>query len=599
MSKKDRTQGQSLLGGAMLLMITTVIVHVIGIIYKIPITAILGPVGRGYFTNAYEIYTPLYAISMAGLPVALSKMVSERMATGRFKEVHAVRKEAQKLYLITGMTGTIILWALAWPYTHAAVGSIHTPEAFWSIMMIAPSILFACMMSSYRGYYEGLRNMAPTGYSQVFETIGKLVFGLILAKWVQIHGLSQFEQGKAVYGTVCKTGEEAASAIAPFSAAAAILGVTLGTILGLIYLVIRHYVIGDGITPQMLEGSPEPESGKSLRSQIIKFAIPVVTSSLVLNVTNLIDSWTVNNRVKAAVDKAPEVFHQMYQVQLAASNVVDKDIKSYLYGAYGVALDFRNLIPTIIMTLGLSAIPVLSGAWATKDHEKMRSSISTVLKTATLLAVPTGFVMAVLAEPVLRILYVGTNAESSITISAPFVAIYGYFALLLSISTPITNMLQAIGRADVPLKALAVGASLKIICNFTLCGMPSINIKGAPVGTIVCYLYIVTHNLIVLLKETKVKVDWVNVVLKPFAAGALSGGVAWGVYQLFVRILPVGAPGSRMAGFTWATLIALTVSILAWLVFLGLLKVLTKHDIESLPKGKKVAKVLEKLHVIG
>ena len=79
----------------------------------------------------------------------------------------------------------------------------------------------------------------------------------------------------------------------------------------------------------------------------------------------------------------------------------------------------------------------------------------------------------------------------------------------------------------------------------------------------------------------------------------MSGGVAWGVYQLFVRILPVGAPGSRMAGFTWATLIALTVSILAWLVFLGLLKVLTKHDIESLPKGKKVAKVLEKLHVIG
>ena len=599
MSKKDRTQGQSLLGGAMLLMITTVIVHVIGIIYKIPITAILGPVGRGYFTNAYEIYTPLYAISMAGLPVALSKMVSERMATGRYREVHAVRKEAQKLYLITGMAGTLILWALAWPYTHAAVGSIHTPEAFWSIMMIAPSILFACMMSSYRGYYEGLRNMAPTGYSQVFETFGKLVFGLILAKWVQVHGLAQFQNGQPVYGTVCKDTTEAMSAIAPFSAAAAIMGVTLGTILGLIYLVIRHHVIGDGITPQMLEGSPEPENGKSLRSQIIKFAIPVVTSSLVLNITNLIDSWTVNNRVKAAVDKAPEVFHRMYEAELALSNVVDKDIKSYLYGAYGVALDFRNLIPTIIMTLGLSAIPVLSGAWATKDQEKMRSSISTVLKTATLLAVPTGFVMAVLAEPILRILYTGTNAESSISISAPFIAIYGVFALLLSISTPITNMLQAIGRADVPLKALAVGASLKIICDFTLCGIPTINIKGAPVGTIVCYIYIVTHNLIVLLRQTKVKIDWKNVFWKPFTAGALSGGVAWGVYQFFMHVLPAGAPGSRFANFTWATLIALTVSILAWVVFLGLVHVLNRQDIESLPKGKKIAKVLEKVHIIG
>ena len=594
MSKKDRTQGQSLLGGAMLLMITTVIVHVIGIIYKIPITAILGPVGRGYFTNAYEIYTPLYAISMAGMPVALSKMVSERMATGRYREVHAVRKEAQKLYLITGMAGTLILWALAWPYTHAAVGSIHTPEAFWSIMMIAPSILFACMMSSYRGYYEGLRNMAPTGYSQVFETFGKLVFGLILAKWVQVHGLAQFQNGQPVYGTVCKDTTEAMSAIAPFSAAAAIMGVTLGTILGLIYLVIRHHVNGDGITPQMLEGSPEPENGKSLRSQIIKFAIPVVTSSLVLNITNLIDSWTVNNRVKAAVDKAPEVFHRMYEAELALSNVVDKDIKSYLYGAYGVALDFRNLIPTIIMTLGLSAIPVLSGAWATKDQEKMRSSISTVLKTATLLAVPTGFVMAVLSEPILRILYTGTNAESSIPISAPFIAIYGVFALLLSISTPITNMLQAIGRADVPLKALAVGASLKIICDFTLCGIPTINIKGAPVGTIVCYIYIVTHNLIVLLRQTKVKIDWKNVFWKPFTAGALSGGVAWGVYQFFMHVLPAGAPGSRFANFTWATLIALTVSILAWVVFLGLIHVLNRQDIESLPKGKKIAKTSKK-----
>ena len=599
MPKKDRTGGQSLLGGAMLLMITTIIVHVIGIIYKIPITAILGPVGRGYFTNAYEIYTPLYAISMAGLPVALSKMVSERMATGQYREVHAVRKEAQKLYLITGMTGTVILWLLAWPYTHATVGSIHTPEAFWSIMMIAPSILFACMMSSYRGYYEGLRNMAPTGYSQVFETLGKLVFGLVLAVWVRDRGLAQYEAGEAVYGTVCHSAEEAASAIAPFSAAAAIFGVTLGTVLGLIYLVIRHHVIGDGITQEMLAGSPAPEAGKELRSKIIRFAIPVVTSSLVLNVTNLIDAWTVNNRVQAAVMKDPSVFHTMYALEFAASNVVDKDIKSYLYGAYGVALDFRNLIPTIIMTLGLSAIPVLSGAWATKDHEKMRSSIQTVLKTATLLAVPTGFVMAALAEPVLKILYVGTNAESSITISAPFIAIYGIFALILSISTPITNMLQAIGRADVPLKALAVGASLKILCDFTLCGIPSINIKGAPVGTIVCYIYIITHNLVVLLKQTKVKVDWKNVFLKPFTAGALAGVSAYYIYLIFERILPVGLEGSRNANFTWATLIALFGSIVLWLIFLAVLRVLNREDIEALPKGKKIAKVLEKLKVIS
>ncbi len=592
MAEKQK-QGQSLVSGAMFLMLTTVLVHIIGVIYKIPLTATIGTVGRGYFTSAYEIYTPIYAISMAGLPVAVSKMVSERYATGKYREVREIRAVARKIYLATGLIGTAVLLLLAYPYTHWSF-FIHTPNAFWSVVMIAPSILFCCMMSSYRGYYEGLRDMAPTGYSQLLEALGKLVFGLLLAKYVQRIGLNQFQESGVVFGIACKNAQEASSAIAPYSAAAAISGVTLGTILGLIYLQIRHRTKGDGITREMLKASPEPKDRKSIRKELINFAIPVVTSSLVLNITNLIDTWSIQNRLYSSIDKGLDTIKAMYATELAASNIMDKDIKDFLYGCYGTALDFRNIIPTVIMTLGVSAIPVLSGAWALRDKKKMKGAITSVLKTANVIAIPAGIAMAILAEPMLRILYVGTNAEASITISAPFVAIYGWFAILLSISTPITNMLQSIGRADVPVKSLLVGAILKIVLNFTLVGIPSINIKGAPIGTLVCYAYIVARNLYTLLKETKVRLNWKDILLKPLLSSAVTGLATWGTYELFMRILPAGAAGSRNANFTWATLIALVVFVIFWFGTLLLFRVLSKSDVEGLPKGEKIAKKLEK-----
>lgn len=588
--KKEKDQGQSLLTGAATLMVTTVIVQLIGIFYKIPITSIIGTVGRGYFTSAYELYTPIYAISMAGLPVAVSKMVSERVATGRYREVRQIRHIARRIYLVTGLIGTAVLLLLAYPYTQF----IHTPNAMMSVITIAPAILFCCMMSSYRGYYEGLRNMKPTGYSQVMEAFGKLVIGVLLALGVTKLGMSQFESTGVVFGKACKTAAEASSVIVPYSTAASMFGVTAGSILGLIYLQIRHRRLGDGITQEMLMKSPEPVGNKELSHKLIRFAIPVVTSSLILNVTNLIDSWTIQNRLYSAIAKGTDVVKAMYQTELTASHIMDSDIKDYLYGAYGTALDFRNIIPTMVMTLGLTSLPILSGAWAVKNKQKMEHTIQTVLKTSMLISVPSGCVLAALAYPILKILYIGSNAESSITISAPFVVIYGLFAFLLSISTPITNMLQAINRPDVPVKSMLVGCAVKIALNYLLVGTPSINIYGAPIGTIIFYVIIVSYNGTVLLKQTKVKLNFKETFLKPSVAGILAGISAYVFYHLFETILPEGQPGSRLSGFTLATFLALIIAIVIWLIALLALRVLTKENIRTLPKGEKIARVLEK-----
>lgn len=168
MAQKKR-KSQSLLNGALVLSVSTLLVKIIGVIYKIPISNMMGAVGRGYFDSAYNLYIPIYNISMAGLPVAVSKMVSQHVALGRYRDVRMIFRVSARLFTFTGILGTVLLLIFAYPYALIA----KTNEVIPAIIAITPSIFFCCMMSIYRGYYNGLRNMNPTAISQVVEAIGK------------------------------------------------------------------------------------------------------------------------------------------------------------------------------------------------------------------------------------------------------------------------------------------------------------------------------------------------------------------------------------------------------------------------------------------
>ncbi len=210
MAQKKR-KSQSLLNGALVLSVSTLLVKIIGVIYKIPISNMMGAVGRGYFDSAYNLYIPIYTISMAGLPVAVSKMVSQHVALGRYRDVRMIFRVSARLFTFTGILGTVLLLIFAYPYALIA----KTNEVIPAIIAITPSIFFCCMMSIYRGYYNGLRNMNPTAISQVIEAIGKMIFGIAAAKLTITYGYSQFESGAKVFGKVCETESEAMSAIYP------------------------------------------------------------------------------------------------------------------------------------------------------------------------------------------------------------------------------------------------------------------------------------------------------------------------------------------------------------------------------------------------
>lgn len=590
MSALAERKKQSLLTGAGVLAIATVVVKLIGALYKIPLTNLITVEGYGYFTGAYAVYNPLYAISMAGLPVAVSKLVSQNIELGKVKDAQRIFKVARRLFLVVGLFGTVLLAAIAVPYSNL-VGS---PQNYISILAVAPCILFCCQMSSFRGYYEGLNNMTPTGVSQVIEAAVKLVFGLAATyvcfnHWIDTYHAEQVDGVATVFGVEVAGEAEALSVMYPYAAAVAILGVTLGSMFGLLYLYIRYKRKGFGFTREEIVNSPMPESEKVIRKRLIRIAAPVALSSLILNVSNIIDDTTIRNRLAYAIETGGDVIKNMYASSFEAAQTLDSGIVNYLYGTHGSVLNIKNLIPTITMTLGISAIPVLSRAWTAKNKTDIKSTVESVLRVAMMIALPAGLGIAALAEPILTLLY--PSQLDIVPIAKPMMIIYGLGIFLFAIVSPVTNMLQAVGRTDIPLRTVAIGSAIKIALNFILIGNPEINIHGAPVSTTVCYIIMISINLTSLIKVTGVKINFVSVFFKPLIAAIGCGLTAYFGYYIFAEKL--------MLGNTISTLFAICFGAAVYAVILLLVKGIAKDDLEMIPKGEKIAKVLEKFKLLG
>ena len=596
----------------MVLMFAVLLVKLIGVLFKIPLTDLIGSVGRGYFSSAYEVYTPIFAISMAGLPVAVSRMVAENVALERYREARNVFRVSQRIFLIVGTVGTAILLLAAYPYTHFIQGV--SSKSLPAVLCVAPSIFFCCFMSAYRGYYEGLRNMTPTAISQVIEALGKLVIGLLLAKLVVSGGLNQYEAGMLasgnvsaeVFGTTVTSLTEANSVITPLAAAGAVLGVTVGSVASTVFLVIHHKIKGDGFTRVQLVNSPRSADGSVLAKEMIKIAVPMVVSALILNITNLIDTTTIQARLATALETDFNAVVSMHEaaitkaVSLSRLDISNKEeVVKYLWGSYGMALDFRNLVPTITVQLGVSALPALAAAWAVKDKTNVRSTIETVIRIGMLIALPAGIGMASLAEPILTVIYGRGQSSDAISVVAPIMVAYGLATFIMAISTPVTNMLQAIGRTDIPVKSVVVGAVCKLTCNFILVGNPKFNVYGAVAGTILFYVVIVTCNLVSLIKVAKVRINWLSVFVKPFICAALCGVTAFASNALLNKIFPADTSESIFNLGTVSVGISVVLAVIVYAISLLLIKGVAKEDVIVLPKGEKIAKTLEKYKLLG
>lgn len=354
---------------------------------------------------------------------------------------------------------------------------------------------------------------------------------------------------------------------------------------------LRHKLRGDGITREEFAASPKAMSTRTLFIRLLKIAIPVSLGSLAVNLTSMIDLFSIKTRLNGVAVNHTDVIMQMYGAYMPADIPVEK-IADELWGLYSVAvLSLFNLVPSLCVAFGKSALPNVTASWARRDIPGTKRNIESVLRITSLLAIPAGIGLSVLSEPILNLLF----DQETVYIGGPILTVLGFACIFVSIVTPMYNMLQAVGRVDIPVKLMLLGAAIKLVMNFSLIGIPQLNIRGAAFGTLACYMVIFAFSLYFLCRETKVVPNISSVFLKPLVAAALMGAAAWACNGLLGHFLNT-AQNSGLASVV--TLVSIVLGGLIYVISLILLRAISKDDILMLPKGEKIAKVLEKRGII-
>lgn len=588
-SKKEKgIEQQSFVKGAMIMTISVIVVKIIGALFKVLFANIVDGVGNGLFNSAYELYNVIFTVASAGFPIALSRMVSEYVSKHRYKDVQKIHKISIPFFVTTGFVCFLLMVALSGVYGKMiGNSSIQLP-----VIALAPIVFFGCLMSIYRGYFEGMRYMVPTAISEIIEVSGKLLIGLTLAYVVNFMGRTEYEQSGTLFGNVMTNTEMYNNTLASFTVSAAFVGVAVGSLCGFLYLMFKYKRTHGGITKKQLESSPEAFPGKRLFKTLALTAIPIGLGSFVMSIASTIDSILVQNRIvnimeSGNADVLKSIYSNLKPEQFAVDAYGDYNIQVFLFGCYGYALTFLMLVTAVTQVFGQSAMPALTSAWTVKDKKLIKSNINTILKLTLLVTLPAGIGLSVLAKPLLTLLY-GVRVE--VDIAAAVLQVMGISSIFIATSTPICSMLQAIGRVDMPLKLYTVGMIMKIVINYILVGIPQINIQGAAVGSLVAYLFVSIVGIYIIAKDTGVVPDFRKILLKPLFAAICCGVAAYGSNYLVSTYI--------MGEGRFTVLPSVIVAVIVYVVALLLFKGITAEDLQEMPGGNKIAKILAKYKLL-
>lgn len=534
-SRLSNQQG-SFMHGAMILIAANIIVKIIGALFKIPLTNLIGSDGMGYFQTAYGIYQMLFVLSTAGLPVAISKMVSENAALNRWADVKRIFNISLITFMFIGLIGSLVMYFGAESFAKAA----NNDKAMYCVVMISPAIFFVAIMSTFRGFFQGLSNMLPTAMSQVVEAVSKLVIGFIVAYILMSAGESL-----------------------EVSASGAVTGITVGSALGalIMWIYYRKSKKIKEIRRRAKERGARPT--KEIFLQLLKIAVPVTIGASVMSITNLIDLLLVMNR-------------------LGDAGFTQEQANS-LYGTYtSMSVTLFNVPPSLVVSLGISIIPIISSAYAVKDRRKLHSTIGSGLRIGVLIAMPCAVGLAALSKPILDLLFFKRPDE--VLVAAPLLTSLGagvFFVCMVSLTN---SMLQAVNRPNVPVFTMLCGGVVKLLTNYMLVGTPEININGAPIGTTLCYATITILNFIFLIRITHISPNFINMLIKPLVSAAAMGIGAVVCYDALAAVI-----SPRIA-----TILAICIAALVYFFMLVALRGFIREDILLMPKGKKIVSVMER-----
>ena len=523
---------QNFLQGTALLAMATVIVKLVGALYKVPLNAIIGEKGFGYFSTAYEIYNILLMISTAGLPVAMSRMISEASSLEHYGQVRQVYATAKRIFLLLGIVGSVLMTAFCRPLARFW----NQPDAWAAIGFLGPCVLLICIMSAYRGFFQGQSNMIPTAVSQVLEVVTKLVVGMAAA----VAFLK-------------------ATADISLAAGGAILGVTASCLVSAVYLFRcfrKSYV-------QLPQTGDAPKSFRETAKELLKIAVPITVSSTILSIITSLSS-------------------KIYMGRLLGSGIT-QDAADTMRGVHVMTQTIYNMPCAFITPITVSIIPAITAQITLKKFRETRMTEESAIRITGIFAMPCAVGLVCLAKPITALLggYSGENLE----LAGKMMTVLGISVVFNALVLVTTAIMQAHGNVNRPVVNMLIGGIVKLIIVYVLTGNRAIGIVGTPIGTLTSYVVICILNVFSIRSLVPDPPRFLVNLVRPLLASLIMGAAVWlswwclSMLGLSSRVLLAGLP--------------VAVGIVVYALSAIILKVITREDCLLLPKGEKIAKILK------
>ena len=538
----NRNEGQQtsalMMKGATILVIAGIVSKIFGAIFRIPLTNMIGAEGQAYYSAAYALYMLLFTIATAGFPVAISRMVSSRIAEGDFINAHKSYKLAMKVSLALGIASFLIMYFGA----GVIAAAYKNPGSEASMKAISVALLFTPMVASMRGYYQGRQNMKPTGVTEVIEQMIRVAAGLSLAYMFY------------------KTSLVKAAAGATFGASAGIIAAFAALII--IYARDRE------TRSKLFEDSViRTENDKSRLGELLAFLIPITIGSAVMPIMFNIDAAIIPRRL--------------------LESGFDRVMTDKLYGLMGGFCDpIINLPNIFIDAICISLMPAVTTAFTLRIQKDLDEHIKTGLKTMMIITYPCAVGLIVLAKPILTMLFYKKYDEA--VMAVPALQILAVSIITLAIMRTFSTSLQGIGKMMLPVWNLLIGAVVKAITSYILIGIPAVNINGAALGSVFAYITAGILNYRALRKYANVSVDMKSVFIKPLIAALIMGAAAIASYKLLFMVT---------SSNPISTLVSIMIAAAVYFVAAFRTGAVTKEEIELIPKGDLLYRLAVKLRV--
>ena len=524
-----------------LLGIAGLITRIIGMIYRIPVTNIIGDKGNGYYASAYYIYNIMLLISSYSLPLAISKVVSARLSKRQYR--NAARFFRGGLFFATftgGVTGLVVLFG-----ADLLAGFLSEPLSAIALRIFAPTLLIVAVMGVFRGYFQGMGNMVPTAVSQIIEQIINAIVSILAAK-------ALFDYGSKTAALL--RNEDLSYA---YGAAGSTLGTSVGAFAALLFLVVLYFLVAGRLHKKYTEDDTRFVEGYGVIFRLILLTVlPVVLSTAIYNINDILDNF---------------IFNRMMEAKGLGAE------KTAIWGVYtGKSKLLLNVPIALANSMSASAVPALSSCIASDNKKGARKRIGVAMRVTMIISFPCATGLLVLAEPIVSLLFSGEVKLAAALIRAGALTVMTY-----SVSTLSNGMLQGIGRMNLPVKNAAISLVIHIASLVALMQYTDFGIYSVVLSTIVFSLSMCLLNSISLRNSIGYRQEKGRTFLIPAISAAVMGVVILVVWKLL----------SLFTGNLIQTVIPICVGAFVYAVCILRLGGVREDELYDVPMGGRIVRI--------